>query len=64
MAKIKIGDLVRVKLLNDMYMWVHVLFDSQFIVKGKREIDPYNYFTFTHRVIWSIYTLKYQLKKS
>ncbi len=33
MAKIKIGDLVRVKLLNDMYMWVHVLFDSQFIVK-------------------------------
>ena len=43
MAKIKIGDLVRVKLLNDMYMWVHVLFDSQFIVKGKKEINPYNY---------------------
>ena len=42
MAKIKIGDLVRVKLLNDMYMWVHVLFDSQFIVKGKKEINPYN----------------------
>ena len=41
MAKIKIGDLVRVKLLNDMYMWVHVLFDSQFIVKGKKEINPY-----------------------
>ena len=46
MAKIKIGDLVRVKLLNDMYMWVHVLFDSQFIVKGKKEINPYNYFYF------------------
>ncbi|WP_028896205.1 hypothetical protein [Prevotella sp. HUN102] len=46
MAKIKIGDLVRVKLLNDMYMWVHVLFDSQFITKGKKEIDPYNYFSF------------------
>ena len=37
MAKIKIGDLVRVKLPNGMYMWVHVLFDSQFIVKGKKK---------------------------
>lgn len=36
MAKIKIGDLVRVKLLNGMYMWVHVLFDSHFVVKGKK----------------------------
>lgn len=36
MAKIRIGDLVRVKLLNNMYMWVHVLFDSKFITKEKK----------------------------
>lgn len=36
MAKIRIEDLVIVKLLNGMYMWVHVLFDSKFITKGKK----------------------------
>ena len=27
-------------------MWVHVLFDVQSVLQGKREINPYNYFYF------------------
>ena len=45
MAKrLKIGDLVRVKLLNDKYMWVHVLFDVRWRLPEDRMIDPSNYF--------------------
>ncbi len=46
MAKIKIGDLIRVKLLNGRYMWVHVLFDVQSVIQEKKEINYYNYFYF------------------
>lgn len=44
--KIKIGDIVRVKLLNDKYMWVHVLFDVRWMLRKDRKIDPSNYFYF------------------
>lgn len=45
MAKIKIGDLVRVKLLNDMYMWVHVLFDTpNEKQREKMNLNTNNYF--------------------